>query len=69
VLKIDVEGAEVLIINDLIDNAKISLVRQMIIEYHPARTKQSVGSFVTLLEGQNFLCSHEKDTIHPGPSK
>ncbi len=68
-LKVDVEGSEILIVQDLIDNNKIRLVREMIIEYHPTITNRSVESFVSLIESKNFSCTHEKDFIHPGATE
>jgi FkbM family methyltransferase len=68
-LKIDVEGAEVIIIQDLIDNNKLRLIRQLIIEYHPDITGKSVETFISLLESRNFYCRCEKDSIHPGATE
>jgi FkbM family methyltransferase len=68
-LKIDIEGAEVMIIQDLIDANKLQLIRQLIIEYHPDITGKPVESFISLLESRNFYGSCEKDSIHPGATE
>lgn len=68
-LKIDVEGAELLILQDLVDNRKIQFIRQIIIEYHPTITGQSVESLIKLLEENDFSCTHQIDTLHPGATE
>ncbi len=57
-LKLDVEGAEVKVICDLLESGKIDAVQQMIIEYHhhiPPETPR-LGDFLAMLEqnGWNY---------------
>jgi FkbM family methyltransferase len=57
-LKLDVEGAEVKVICDLIESRKIELVQQMIIEYHHHIPQEAprLGDFLSMLEknGWNY---------------
>jgi FkbM family methyltransferase len=60
-LKLDVEGAEVKVIYDLVESRKIEAVQQMIIEYHHhiAHETPCLGDFLTMLErkGWNYQLS------------
>lgn len=53
-LKIDVEGSEINILNDLIETRKISQVRQMVIEFHPTRFKEVTQEYIRVLVLNNF---------------
>jgi FkbM family methyltransferase len=57
-LKLDVEGAEVKVICDLLESGKIDAVQQMIIEYHHhiAQETPRLGNFLAMLEqnGWNY---------------
>ncbi|HYG20603.1 MAG TPA: FkbM family methyltransferase [Ohtaekwangia sp.] len=64
-LKIDIEGSEINVINDLIKYNKLQLVRNMIIEYHPAITAIKTQAFFALIESQGFRCASIPDDIHP----
>ncbi len=68
-LKIDVEGAELNILNDLIMNDKINLISNMIIEYHPILTNKSIEEFTSVIKSNNFSCRYEKDQLHPGATE
>ena len=63
-LKIDVEGAEWKIIDDLISSGKIHLIRNMIIEYHHQINKRAprLSQFLEILEAQGF--GYQLDTRH-----
>jgi len=61
-LKLDVEGAEVKVIRDLLESGKIDSVQQMIIEYHHHISNESrsrLGTFLEMLEqnGWNYQLS------------
>jgi len=60
-LKLDVEGAEVKVICDLVQSGKIEAVQQMIIEYHHhiAHETPCLGDFLAMLErkGWNYQLS------------
>ncbi len=68
-VKIDVEGAEVGILHDLIQNKKIKLVSTMIIEYHPTITNVPIDKFITMLREHNFSYQDVKDTLHVGATE
>ncbi len=65
VMKMDVEGSEIKIINDLIHHQKLSLVKKMIIEFHPVITGVSIDQFIEKLSQNQYQCTFEKDTLHP----
>ncbi len=68
-LKLDVEGSETEILNDLISSKKINLVKEMIIEFHPLITKVSVEKFIASVSQNNFRCNSEMDQLHPGSTE
>ena len=55
-LKLDVEGAELEVLTDLISSNKISLIHTMVIEYHHKIRDQAscLATFLGLLEKQGF---------------
>jgi len=55
-LKLDVEGAENVIIPDLINNKKISYIEKMIIEYHQI-PGNNLSNFIKQLEENGFVVS------------
>jgi len=68
-LKIDVEGAEGLVISDLAGAGKLSQVQQMVIEYHHHPEKKedldALSSFLKILEDHNFGYMIEGITAPP----
>jgi FkbM family methyltransferase len=68
-MKLDVEGSEVSIINDLIQTQKIEFIERMIIEYHPSVTKLSIEEFASRIRKCNFSCRYSKDEIHPNATE
>lgn len=63
-LKMDIEGAESKVINELIKSKKINKVKQMVIEYHHKRNqnKSSLSTFLNNLEKANF--EYQLDSRH-----
>lgn len=55
-LKLDVEGAEGLVMEDLVESGAIGRVRQLVIEYHHHvdRRKARLGNFLSLLKEAGF---------------
>jgi FkbM family methyltransferase len=55
-LKMDVEGAEGLVFEDLVSSGKLNLIKQMIVEYHHHIEKDSdnLSSFLRILEDHHF---------------
>lgn len=68
-LKLDVEGSETGILNDLISSKKINLVKEMIIEFHPLISKVTVENFIESVSQNNFRCKSEMDQLHPGSTE
>lgn len=68
-LKIDIEGAEDLVIADLINSGKISLVKNMIIEHHPKISHTTTDEFVAKLQAINFNVTIQKNSFHPGATE
>lgn len=70
-LKLDIEGAEDLVLKDLINSKKIKFIRQMIIEYHHQDLKMTskIGKFISDLEQNNFTChiSTENEELFLSP--
>ena len=66
-LKMDVEGAEKLIINDLIETRKIDLVETVVLEYH--FDGQSLKDFSAILERVGFECHTERSRSAPGATE
>jgi hypothetical protein len=53
-LKIDVEGSEIQILNDLIESDKIWLMCQIVIEFHPSKLGGDIQQYLCILERNNF---------------
>jgi len=56
-LKLDVEGAETLILKDLVETGKIAFIKKLIVEYHDIRQVPgySLSAFLKTLGEQGFL--------------
>jgi FkbM family methyltransferase len=68
-LKIDVEGAEEKIIEDLIFHKKLSAIKNLIIEFHPRYADSSLDDFSAKLKTHHFSCQIVKDMLHPGATE
>ncbi len=64
-LKIDVEGSELEIVDDLLHANRINLCAQMIIEYHQEIIGYPVSKLVSLLNANDFCCKVEKANFNP----
>ena len=66
-LKIDVEGAERLVLDDLVTADKLKMVRQMIIEYHHhlQGSDNQLAGFLRVLEDNKFGYQIEGDSRPP----
>lgn len=56
-LKIDIEGSEHNVLQDLVASGKIDMIKQLILEYHhhiPNNTINRLGNFLSILEHHNF---------------
>jgi len=69
ILKLDVEGAEKTIIDDLILTGKIKLVNNIIMEYHPEITGAKPQEMMDLLARSGYRTIVIADTLHPGASE
>jgi FkbM family methyltransferase len=54
ILKIDTEGSEQALITDLINSGKIQWVSEIVMEFHPALTEQSLDDFIEQLRAIDF---------------
>jgi FkbM family methyltransferase len=54
-LKMDIEGAEDRVMNDLFENQKLSFIKEMVIEYHHHMTQNEdrLGAFLSVMERSN----------------
>ncbi|KKP24201.1 MAG: Methyltransferase, FkbM family [candidate division TM6 bacterium GW2011_GWF2_28_16] len=53
-LKIDIEGCETLVMQELNENKKLSFIDNMIIEYHPEKHNNKLSDLLKILEINNF---------------
>jgi len=63
-LKLDVEGSEITIINELITSGKIKYIRELIIELHPIINKECMPSMLNQLNNNGFQYDIVKDLLH-----
>jgi FkbM family methyltransferase len=56
-VKIDVEGCELEILNDLEESNKIDSIKNIILEYHPI-SKRNIENVIKILERNNFELSY-----------
>ena len=68
-LKIDVEGTEGKIIEDLIFHKKLSAIKRLIIEFHPKYADSSLEDLTAKLRSHRFSCQVVKDALHPGSTE
>ncbi len=60
--KIDVEGAESLILNSLLQTGSIQKIKEFVIEYHHWATQEySMERFISLFEKNGFICTIIKE--------
>ena len=54
-LKMDIEGAEDRVMNNLFENRKLSFIKEMVIEYHHHMThdEDKLGAFLSVMEASN----------------
>ncbi len=66
-LKMDIEGAELQVLEDLDETKKIHYVKEMVIEYHYSNNNPTnrLGSILALLEKNNFICRMKADISTP----
>jgi FkbM family methyltransferase len=64
-LKIDTEGAEEKIVNDLISNNIMTLISGLKIEYHTRLAGKTAENFIKVLQRVGFQATIEKDKLHP----
>jgi FkbM family methyltransferase len=68
-LKIDIEGAEDMVISELINSGKIDLIRRMIIEHHPNISHCTTDDFIAKIKARNFSTTVLKNSFHPDASE
>lgn len=64
-VKMDIEGAEMAVIQELINTNKFKYIQQLIVEYHQigtAQNKEGLDSFIDLLKNNNHTCN----VLHQG---
>jgi FkbM family methyltransferase len=66
-LKMDIEGAEVQVLQDLVAHDKVKNIKQMVIEYHHHmdKNKDMLGQFLSVLENNGFGYQLSTDTAPP----
>ncbi len=63
-LKMDIEGAEVAVIKELIKNNKLKLIKNMAVECHHITPKESTfQEFMTILENNNYSTTRTGDMV------
>ena len=68
-LKIDVEGAELQIMNDVMNSNKINLIDQLIIEFHPHLAGISIQEFTSIITANNFTCYSYENAFNPSANE
>jgi FkbM family methyltransferase len=68
-IKIDVEGSEIGILDDLLKSSELGLIEKMTIEYHPTLSNISIDDFIMKIRAHNFECYSVKDQLHPGSNE
>lgn len=63
-IKADTEGAEIYIINDLLQTNKISLAERLAIEYHADITGVSIDKFIAPLKSTGYSCKISDNDFH-----
>lgn len=61
-VKIDIEGSEIYVIEDLIKSNTINRTETLIVEYHPRLTKIPLPEFIARITAQGFICTQSKLT-------
>lgn len=64
-IKIDTEGSELKIVEDLVTTGKINRIERMIIEFHPLLSKVATLDFITMIGNHDFSCNCIEDQLHP----
>jgi FkbM family methyltransferase len=62
-LKLDVEGAEVAIIKDLITERRLHWIKLLVVEFHPQLTMTGTSEFASLLTEAGMGCDPAKDVV------
>jgi len=61
-VKIDIEGSEAYVIEDLVKSNAINRIETLIIEYHPRLTKIPLAEFIFRITTHGFTCTKSKPT-------
>ena len=61
-IKLDIEGSEAQVIEDLIETRTINKAKTLIIEYHPRIVKVPVTQFINRIGSQGFTCTEQIQT-------
>lgn len=64
IIKIDTEGAELYILDDLLQTNKISFAKNLIIEYHPDVTGAPIDQFIAQLKDAGYSCKISHNDLH-----
>jgi len=59
-LKIDTEGAEAEMLQDLYENRKLNLVKNIVLEYHPIK-KTGLKTILKMLQNEGFAIETKED--------
>lgn len=69
ILKMDIEGGESVVLNELVESGALSRVRFIVFEFHlpPGKSTESFSEIETLLNNHEFCLERlHEDWIHPG---
>jgi hypothetical protein len=64
---LDIEGAELNVINDLIENGKIKFIQRLMIEFHPTILEISLKDFILNIEAHGFKAHIQKNSFRKKP--
>jgi len=66
-MKLDVEGSETAIIDDLMDHQRLTYINEMVIECHPHINHTPVNEITRRLQASDFVCNERRNLRKSNP--
>ena len=68
-LKMDIEGAEEIVVAELIKSGKISMIKRLILEYHDTHTGEQLDHFINTIESTGFKIKISRPSRNAGANE